>query len=495
MDETRFILGVDLGDAASNIAYFDAHRAQPEIMDISGGYGKPASPTAVQYIPETKEWVFGEYAVSTDGGVTLNRLVSRLGRGEPFVVASRPYGAAEALGMFINDLIGNCRNVNPKAEIVGMSVCVPDDLSDDGAAELASAFALCGFCAAPPSFVPSRRCAIEYYHLDKPFKRGHIIIFDFAARAFRMGVYGVAPEDGGAVLTCLSADQDEALSVYAVSERTRLLFERHYRDGMGLSENETLSEQAAWQLKAFARQHMDMLFSSKKPVKLYYNFAYPPFQKTALPEDADLIAEQFKKGLTVFIKARLAECPEARLGDLTVLCLGGGFDMRWARGVITEIFPFDNVVFPKNPKGAFAEGACAEAAARLGAAPVKNITIIDQNTVKDDIGVCVTSGGRERFIPLVYKNASWRGRGETRLFYLAGENAIPLIKRSASGELIKLLDIQLSGLPARPPGATKISVSAGFETYNMLTVTVTDLGFGETFRKTDFKRSVSVIVD
>jgi len=84
-DEANFIVGLDLGNDTSAIAYYDMVRGQPELIDLSGGYGKPAVPTVVQYVPETKEWVFGEYAVLNKGvgrEVTLGGLLEKLGRGE-----------------------------------------------------------------------------------------------------------------------------------------------------------------------------------------------------------------------------------------------------------------------------------------------------------------------------------------------------------------------------------------------------------------------------
>ena len=57
LDESHFVLGLDLGDAMSTIAYFDPLHKAPEVIDISGGYGKASVPTVMQFAPETKEWI------------------------------------------------------------------------------------------------------------------------------------------------------------------------------------------------------------------------------------------------------------------------------------------------------------------------------------------------------------------------------------------------------------------------------------------------------
>lgn len=62
-DENKFILGLDLGSSSSSIAFFNTITEEPELIDLSGGYGKPSMPSVIQYIPETREWVFGEYAI------------------------------------------------------------------------------------------------------------------------------------------------------------------------------------------------------------------------------------------------------------------------------------------------------------------------------------------------------------------------------------------------------------------------------------------------
>jgi hypothetical protein len=81
-DESYYIIGLDIGNDSSGIAFFNAAEGMPETIDLSGGYGKPSIPTVMQYIAETREWVYGEYAILNRGvgtEITLNDLIQRLG--------------------------------------------------------------------------------------------------------------------------------------------------------------------------------------------------------------------------------------------------------------------------------------------------------------------------------------------------------------------------------------------------------------------------------
>ena len=91
-DETRFILGIDIGTRATKIAIWNVNRKQAELIDMSGGYGNPSIPTVMQYIPENKEWVFGEYALLNKrdfDDITINNIISKLGTKELIEISGK----------------------------------------------------------------------------------------------------------------------------------------------------------------------------------------------------------------------------------------------------------------------------------------------------------------------------------------------------------------------------------------------------------------------
>ena len=54
-DETKFILGIDIGTKSTKVAIWNVNRKVAELIDMSGGYGNPSIPTVMQYIPENRE--------------------------------------------------------------------------------------------------------------------------------------------------------------------------------------------------------------------------------------------------------------------------------------------------------------------------------------------------------------------------------------------------------------------------------------------------------
>ena len=126
--DDQFILGIDLGDSTSSICYFDINRKTPEIIDISGGYGKANMPTVVQYIPKTKEWVFGEYAILNKGiedEITFSSIIDKLGKKEYVEIDGKLETVVGLIGLYLKELIDNCKNINPRADIAGIVVAIP----------------------------------------------------------------------------------------------------------------------------------------------------------------------------------------------------------------------------------------------------------------------------------------------------------------------------------------------------------------------------------
>ena len=127
LNEIYYIIGLDIGNDSSSIAFFNLAEKTPEVIDLSGGYGRPSIPTMMQYIAETKEWVFGEYALLNRGvgtEITLSDLITRLGSHEYVDLDHKPISVVNLLGLFIKEIIGHVKNINPKAEIAGIVAAV-----------------------------------------------------------------------------------------------------------------------------------------------------------------------------------------------------------------------------------------------------------------------------------------------------------------------------------------------------------------------------------
>ena len=501
IDESHFILGIDLGNDTSVISYFNASLAQPEVLDISGGYGKPSVPTVMQYIAETKEWVFGEYAVlNVSKHAMLTSLVERLGKKEYVDIENRSVPVTNVLSQYIKELVGNIKNINPKGEIVGIIVSVPSYVSQEAKEELLLAFHNAGYEKELIDLIPDRECIFSRYYFDNQAKEENILLLDFGSRQLRGGLYAATPGDMGVSIKTLSSLFDDNTGTKRVNDAVVKMFKEYYCNQLNIHED-TLNSATMVQLNAFVYQHKDLLFQKNiatKPVRMYFNFAYPPFQRTVTKNEIDSVIAPFHSNMEVFLRQVLEKnvYSEQKPQDVNVvICTGGGFEMLWARKLIENYFPNSRVVFYKNSKTAIAEGATIIAASELNVVKGHNLQIEDRNQLDMDIGVYILSGGKKRFLPIIEKNSFWWQNPSPKIFIIKEETNKPLgiYKREGEGGL-NLLEEIMPALPSRPKGTTKLKLEMRFESYHHLAVTIADMGFGELFPKSAYKETFVIEV-
>ena len=534
-DETYYIIGLDIGNDSSCIAFYNIAEGEPEIIDLSGGYGHPTIPTVMQYIADTKEWVFGEYAIlnrGIDREITIKNLIERLGNSEYIDIDNRPISIVSLLGMYIKELLSSVKNINPKAEIAGIVASVPSYFSVQAREELTRAFKSAGYEKELIGLISDRECVFAYhYHSYQPQKSDEInlgaknLLIDYGAREVRGGIYIAEPiksersglferlkgkgRKTGIILRSLSSFFDNAIGTQKVQEEVKELFTNYYvansaphthiRENPGSNLNSNLDSSVQDQLMAFTYQHKDILFQKgirSKPAKLYFNFTFPPFQQTVKPEEAEKLIEPFRMGFNQFIYQVLEKnlSEKVTIKDIdVVICIGGGFEMLWVREAVGELFPQDKLHMYKNSKTIAAMGAAVTAAQLLEIADGQPVSVEDRHQLPVDIGLTV---GDNRFVPLAECNSFWWQQHPVRLFIINSsvDGKIPfnIISRSPEGKVKTLSNAQLTGLPERPKGTTRLSVHLKFLSDSEAMATVEDCGFGEIFPKTEYEQKIMV---
>lgn len=504
-DENYYIIGLDIGNDSSGLAFYNIADQTPETIDLSGGYGKPSIPTAMQYIPENKEWIFGEYAVLNRGGgteITLQALMSRLGRFDYIDVDHRSVSVASVLGLFIKDILSKVNDINPKAEIVGIVATVPAYFSEQAREEYTRAFKSAGYEKELIAFASDRECVLAR-HYQRPLAGTDdtecTLLLDFGSRELRGGLYDVRARDQSNITaTSMSSVFDNEVSTTRLNGEVSDMFEGFVLSHVkppNASQTRIMRELTA----AFTYQNKDALFQkaiNQRPLKLYFNFAYPPFQESVDKSQMAGIIKPYSVQFNSFIQSVL----EKSLYDSTVsvenidtvLCVGGGFEMLWAKDAIDEIFTKEQVRWFRNPKMITAEGAALVAARFLDAADGTALTIKDEHQLTGDIGLLAG----EDFLPLVERNAFWWQNHLAKLVLvnevIDGELEIDLAERPTSGDLRIIGRIKLEGLPKRPKGVTRLQISAKFESNKELILSIEDMGFGELFPKAEYERFIEV---
>lgn len=499
-DESKFIVGIDIGNSTSSISYFDYNSMEPEIIDISGGYGKSSIPTAVQYIKDTKEWVFGEYAVLNKGladEVTFENLIDDLGKKIYYEIDDKPISLIYILSLYIKEIIGNIKNLNPNAEVAGIAASVPSYITEEAKNELLSAFKMAGYEKVLIDFISDRQCLLQKYCYKNNNFSQKVLIVDFGSREIRSGIYKLHKNDSGISAESISSLFDSSISVNKVEERLNALFTQYYCEHTG---EKSLSNQIKSQISSFVYQHKDLFFqkTGNKIFNLYFNFVYPPFQKRVDKNDVEGLFEPFKDNIKTFFKNVFSKTLEPQnemsYDDIdTVICCGGGFEMLWIRKILSIIFPNSNIQIYKNSKGVISDGACIFAASKLGVLSEDSIIIEDKHQLSEDIGLKVRDFEKEKFIPIIEKNSFWWQKHSEKIFIInkdTNEDIIfKIFKRNENGDIFSVGEILLDNMPKRPKGTTQINVYMNYKTYDQLNIVVKDCGFGELFPKTDYQRT------
>jgi len=486
--EDFFVLGIDIGNTTSSIAYYDPIRGAPEVLDISGGYGKPSVPTALQYIADTREWIFGEYAILNANGtdVLLTDFVEKMGPGVYLDTGAGSRSIAEIVSVYLRELIANVKSINPKATIAGIVGCVPDFVSGEALSTLTAAYERARYDRVLIELVQERQALLAYcYHSGIKPAGGKLLWLDFGARGLRGGLYET-PEDYSdirCVASALSAD----LGTKAIDREMYKLLAGFYCEHTGFDINH-LSRPDEEQLLSFVYGHKDMLFNQTagRDTRLYYNFVHPPFAKTVTGSQMAQIIAPWEQGLSDFVRGLLAQ--EKSYDDIAVICTGGGFEMPWAKKKINEIFGSNNELhFQKNTKGILSQGATMYAAQLLGLLEGVSFEITDSHKLPFDIGIQINYGGKDRFHTLMERGSwLWQKPKPTYLISNDPSGAVKLYIRDKEGGVVTLGTARLNNLPARPKGTTKVSLEIEAENINSFAVRIKDLGFGKIYPSTGF---------
>lgn len=502
-DESKFILGLDIGNSTSTISYWNVNLKEPQLIDISGGYGNPSMPTVVQYVPGNKEWIFGEYALLNKGdfeNITFTNLVDRLGSKELLDADGKSVSIPQLLGIYIKALIESCMNINPNAEVSGIIVAIPTYIDDTAKEEFQRAISIAGFDKEFIGFVTDRECAIKYYYYqEETIKAEKIIILDYGGRELRGGVYDILPKHDKLDITAMSSIIDDTLGTQNIDSKVKDLFVRYFCKETEISPN-SINKNTMSQLESFAYQNRHILFqNNNRTIKVYFNFAFPAFQKNISPQEAADFNLPLEKKLKEFLHSicvKVISKPIKPSEIAKVICLGGGFEMKWAKEAVEKMFPSSKIITMKGSKGITAQGACISAAIELGLLENKNINILDFNIINYDIGVKAVTDDREQFIALIEKGSFWWQQHNERIFILNCEtNKNPYIKiysKNDMGEEFLLCSLELIGLPERPRKTTRLKIRIDFKRYDIVNINIKDYGFGELFKASDFEKNIEI---
>lgn len=505
LSENEFIVGIDIGNSTSSISYFNFNSEKPELIDVSGGYGKINTPTVVQYIKDTKEWVFGEYALLNkplSNEITFDNIVENLGKDIHYIIDNKPVSLVEILSLFIIELIGNIKNINPNAHIIGLNISAPCYISEKAKNELVQAVKAAGFENELISVLPDRECIIQKLFYENGIEKEKILIIDFGGREVRGGIYNLKTKDNDIFADCIVSYFNSNFSVEKIELDVYNILKNYYCENTGV--NDVQGFQKA-QLEAFAYQHKDLIFQNKseKDIKLYFNFSYPPFKQVLTKSMINKIIQPYASEFVQFIDNLLNTAQGnnevIKKDDInTVLCWGGGFEMLWARELVINYFG-NKVLLCNNPKGESSIGACYAAAAQLNVLNTSFVHMKDLNQLDFDIGLIVEEKkGVEKFVPIVPRNSFWWQKFKNCRVILMEDTeksvSIDFFKRDLSGHIKLIEKFKLNDFPKRPKAVTMLDISLKCINNNTICASIKDSGFGEIFPKSSYEKIINISI-
>lgn len=166
----------------------------------------------------------------------------------------------------------------------------------------------------------------------------------------------------------------------------------------------------------------------------------------------------------------------------TVFLIGEGFEDGWCDKTLKYLCMGRRVFQGRN---LYSKGACYCGMDRYNPGILnEHYVFLGRDKLKFNLGLNVNIKGKEEYVAIADAGENWYDSGATIEIVLGDDKSIPLVITPLDGSSPEKVEIELSGLPDRPPKANRQRLKVGFETEQRLKVEVTDLGFGEFFPST-----------
>ena len=134
----------------------------------------------------------------------------------------------------------------------------------------------------------------------------------------------------------------------------------------------------------------------------------------------------------------------------------------------------------------YSKGACYAAMERAGLIAKRDIIFSGQDMVEHNIGMEVRIRGKETYYPIVSAGVNWYEIHHVCEFILKEEREIRMISHPMEPGDGVVHSMRLTGLPHRPPRATRIRLTIYFTSPTKCHVEAEDLGFGGFYKPSGF---------
>jgi molecular chaperone DnaK len=516
--EDWYILGIDLGTTHSVISFWDNTNRKPEPIDISNGFGKIPLPSVVQFREadngdDDDEWVIGEEAyrsMKMYPQTTVRSIKRKMGTNTTVKLGGKDYLPEEISAKILRELAGHALNVNPKAEIAGLVVCVPYDFDDAAQKATIRACEAAGLADKLICLIKEPNAAALAYNFRNHLKKDErIMVFDFGGGTLDITLFHVAERDDTRIKLAVISQGGEAhhggddVDAALVEACARFI---QAKTGQTLQD---LAIENQVELVARAREAKERL-SGVQRFRIPFTFCIPPFVEQITREEFhELISPFIDKTRKLVLKA----LRETYTGSLTpddidrVLLEGGSSQMPWVREMLLDIFSDENKIYSsERPALDISIGATYYAAMKMGLLShpemeSEKVTVDFEVTVPHDIGLEIDNGREKKFFAMIRRGTFYALAKKSHVFTLSGK-----APEDMTGFTLKILErvqaddpyeackpigeVSITGLPARPSGKTKLRITLMVEEEGGLVHgRVEDMGFGSEWPASGFNET------
>lgn len=494
-DENKFILGIDLGNLNSTVSYFDFNSQDIDVVDISGGYGKITIPTVVSYNIDTKDWIFGEYAILNKGfgnEILIENIVENLGKNITYDAKHINITPTFALSKFITFLIENIKNINPNANIEGIVLSTSSCTNEQ---HIKEAFKMANIDNLLLKIAKDKECILKSYFYENDILSKEVLLVDYSNKQIRASIYEI--EQNGKI-KCLKTSFNNEIGQQRLFNITKNLITKKFLQETGKIH---LTEIEKNNLDCFCHQQFDIIFQrqSLTDVKLYYNFFYPPFQKIIKKEEIFDIINFFENEINTFFNTLFQNINVNEKDVKNIILAGGGIEVDFIHKFIKSRFNIEKN-FKGKAKRFISDGACIIACQMLNVLPKDTMYIEDLNQIKHNIGIFVNEDKNLKFEPFVYKNSFIWQNFDKKVLELVDKKIIDfdIAFQDDKGDfkIIKNIKIDLCEneyFCNRDIKTIRFLMYIQFKNNKQMIFNIEDFGFGEIHPKTDFK--IQYIID
>lgn len=419
----KYMVGFDLGDRDAQISFCSTQQAEAETVPAVAGTKQYNIPVMLCKRKGTRQWIYGREALHMaqgGEGIFVDNLLSGAIEGKKVLIEGEEYDVLTLLTLFVKKCFGlfSATASLDRIEVLMFTARV----SESSVAEVIQHVVESLDLKNTKVFFQSHEESYYYYllHQEQEFRQTSSVILDF----------------------------EEMLRVYR------------------LEWNRRTTPVVSFVTAEECRECVQPLWTEEETEKKK--------QMEELDEKA------LENVISVFQNREIG----------SVFLIGSGFQENWAERTLQYICRGRRVFKGNN---LYSKGAAYGALEKFCLTKEgKEHTFLGREKLKANIGLQILREGKEVYLPLLDAGIDWHEAVCEKEFYLEAGSGYQVMltpltnvfpEREAAGKYpVRYETVELSGLPARPDGATRLRVSMYMDQAEKLHIKTEDLGFGELFR-------------